>query len=313
MSRQPDIATRLRRLLAILAWLAQVEEASIDEAATRFSLSPDELVTELEKAACCGVPPYTPDQLMEIVVTEDSVSVRPGTTLARPRRLSPHEGFVLAASVRALLAVPGSDEDGALSGALEKLERALGGQELFIDLDEPQHLAAVRRALDDGKALVIAYYSASTDQISDRLVLPQRLFASEGHWYLDAWCSTAGGVRRFRVDRISVAEPISFEGDAPESTPTDEPQDVFVPGPDSQRVRLSVGGAATWMVEHIPSAGAVEEVGDGVEFDVFVGGSAWLERLLLRLGPDAQVVAPDEFRTLAAEAAQRILERYTPL
>ena len=58
-------------------------------------------------AACCGVPPYTPDQLMEIVVTDTTVSTRVGTALARPRRLSPSEGFALAASARALLAVAG--------------------------------------------------------------------------------------------------------------------------------------------------------------------------------------------------------------
>ena len=35
-----DTAGRLRRLLAILAWLAQVGEAPIDEVAARFDLSP---------------------------------------------------------------------------------------------------------------------------------------------------------------------------------------------------------------------------------------------------------------------------------
>ncbi len=115
MSAALDTAGRLRRLLAILTWLAQEGEAPIDEVASRFDLTPSALVAELEMAACCGVPPYTPDQLLEIVVTEDTVSTRVGTTLARPRRLSPREGLGLAAAARALLAVPGSDEDGALS------------------------------------------------------------------------------------------------------------------------------------------------------------------------------------------------------
>jgi predicted DNA-binding transcriptional regulator YafY len=41
-----------------------------------------------------------------------------------------------------------------------------------------------------------------------------------------------------------------------------------------------------------------------------VGGDAWLERLLLRLGPDAEVLEPVEDRELAADAATRILARY---
>ena len=152
MTAVVDTAARLRRLLAILAWLAQVGEAPIDEVAAQFDLSPEALVTELEMAACCGVPPYTPDQLMEIVVTDTTVSTRVGTALARPRRLSPSEGFALAASARALLAVPGSDDSGALSRALAKLDRALGGEEVAVELDAPPLLPLVQRGAGLGKA-----------------------------------------------------------------------------------------------------------------------------------------------------------------
>ncbi len=203
-----DTAGRLRRLLAILAWLAQVGEAPIDEVAARFDLSPQALVTELEMAACCGVPPYTPDQLMEIVVTESTVSTWAGTALARPRRLSPPEGFALAASARALLAVPGSDESGALSRALAKLDRALGGEEIAVELGAPALLPMVRTALAEGRRLAISYYSASTDRVTDREISPRRVFASDGHWYVDAYCGTARDERRFRVDRIGAAEMV---------------------------------------------------------------------------------------------------------
>ena len=67
-----------------------------------------------------------------------------------------------------------------------------------------------------------------------------------------------------------------------------------------------------WLVESIPAAGPSSRSGDRVEIEVFVGGDAWLERLLLRLGPDARVVDPPEYRTLAAEAAARVLQRYGP-
>ena len=215
VSRPPDTAGRLRRLLAILAWLAQEGDAPIDEVAERFDLAPAALVAELEMAACCGVPPYTPDQLLEIVVTDTTVSTRLGTTLARPRRLSPREGLALAASARALLAVPGSDEGGALSRALAKLDRALGGAALDVELDSPEFLGTVRDALVSGERVELSYYSASADQVTERTVTPQRVFAAEGHWYLDAWCATAGDVRRFRVDRIRSAQPVAGHDGGP--------------------------------------------------------------------------------------------------
>jgi predicted DNA-binding transcriptional regulator YafY len=304
-------AGRLRRLLAILAWLAQVGEASIDETAARFDLSPKALVTELEMAACCGVPPYTPDQLMEIVVTDSTVAVRVGTALARPRRLSPPEGLALAASARALLTVPGSDETGALSRALAKLDRALGGTEMAVELDAPELLAVVRDALTDGRHLAISYYSASSDRVSERTIAPIRLFASEGHWYVDAWCTLAGDRRRFRVDRIGSAlavDPGRDHGDVPAGD--QDGLDAFVPGPDSRKVRLSLDPSTAWLVESIPSAGTPETVDGRVEMEVFVAGDAWLDRLLLRVGPDGYVVDPPEAQSSASRAAVRILERY---
>jgi proteasome accessory factor C len=324
MSPSPDTATRLRRLLAILTWLAQEGEAPIDEVAARFELTPAALVAELEMAACCGVPPYSPDQLLEIIVTDESVSTRVGTTLARPRRLSPREGLALAAAARALLGVPGSDTDGALSRALAKLERALGGPSVEVELDNPELLETVRAAQEAGERLAITYYSASTDQTAERTITPRLLFASEGHWYVDAWCEVADGVRRFRVDRIASAvragpaavellgdglPPVRDANSAGGAAPAPALA-AFVPGPDSRRVRIAIDPSMTWLLDTIPAAAPVGEDDGRPVWEVFVGGDAWLERLLLRLGPDAVVVDPVEDRSLAPEAAARILERY---
>jgi proteasome accessory factor C len=336
MTAPQDTAVRLRRLLAVLAWLAQVGEAPIEEAAARFDLTPEALVTELEMAACCGVPPYTPDQLMEIIVTETTVSARVGTSMARPRRLSPSEGFALATSARALLAVSGSDDTGALSRALDKLERALGGDSIEVELDTPAFLPQVREAVETNGRLTVSYYSASTDRVTDRVIAPIRVFASQGHWYADAWCSAAGDVRRFRVDRINAAEPVEGGNGMSDALPApvggiEAPSsgsdgvgpvggdtgvgspgglEPFIPGPDGRRVRLSLDPSTAWLVESIPSAGEPAAVDGRIELEVVVGGDAWLERLLLRLGPDARVLDPPEYRSLGAEAAARILLRY---
>ncbi len=314
-----DVGSRLRRLLAILTWLAQVGETPIDEAAARFGLEPDALVAELEMAACCGLPPYTPDQLMEIVVTDTTVSAHLGEMLARPRRLSAREGFALAASGRALLAVPGSDENGALSRALAKLDRALGGESMVIELDDPSMLGVVRRALESGSQLQIDYYSASSDEVSSRRIDPLRLFAGDGHWYVDAHCHKAGDERRFRVDRIQAAEVLDRavpqprarppEVEKADQTPEFEP---FVPGPDIRTVRLALDPSVAWVVESIPAVTPPETSGDRIEVDVAVGGDAWLKRLLLRLGTAAQVVGPPEAASLLGDAAGQILDRYRP-
>ena len=74
-------------------------------------------------------------------------------------------------------------------------------------------------------------------------------------------------------------------------------------------MRIAIDPSMTWLLETIPSAQAGEEDGRRL-WEVFVGGDAWLERLLLRLGPDTEVVEPREDRALAPDAARRILARY---
>ena len=205
--------------------------------ANRFDLSPEALVAELEMAACCGVPPYSPDQLLEIIVTDETVSTRVGTALARPRRLSPREGLALAASARALVAVPGSDEDGALSRALAKLERALGrARRSTSSSTRPDLLDAVTRRRS---VRVSPWPSPTTRPPPTRRASgrssPRHLFASEGHWYVDAWCDSVDGVRRFRVDRIASAAPA---GPAEPIAWTDGP-------PDTRSSGAAVGGDTT--------------------------------------------------------------------
>ncbi len=198
-----ETSRRLRRLLAVIGWLAQVGEAPIADVSRRFGMSEQELVAELELAACCGTPPYTPDTLMEIEVSESSVRAFLPEVYGRPRPLTPAEGFAVAASARLLLAVPGSDDD-ALRRALAKLDAALGSRAAVgLDVDTPGFLAEVRAATEAGRSIEIEYLSGSRDELTTRVVDPMQVITIDGHWYLDAFCHRAGDTRRFRVDRIN--------------------------------------------------------------------------------------------------------------
>ena len=266
-------------------------EAPIADAAQRFGMSEKELVAELELAACCGIPPYTPDTLMEIEVSEHSVRAFLPAEYARPRRLTPAEGFAVAASARLLLTVPGSD-DGALRRALAKLDAALGSREVVgLDVDAPAHLAAVREAAEAGQALEIDYLSASRDELTTRTVEPVQVATIDGHWYLDAYCHRAGDMRRFRVDRIGAVRPL--EQSRAGGDPATALEEMFVPGPGAVEVHLQLGSGAQWVPESVPVR-AVRRTDDGTVTDVVldVSGMAWFERLLLQLGPAVRVVSP---------------------
>ncbi|MGH9018515.1 MAG: helix-turn-helix transcriptional regulator [Acidimicrobiales bacterium] len=319
MPTRPDAGYRLHRLLAVLTWLARAGRAPVAELAERFGLSPDELVADLELAACCGLPPYTPDQLMEIMVDEEEVVANLGPDLARPRRLTAAEGFALATAARAIEAVPGADPDGALARGLDKLDAVLGdGDRLRIDLGEPPHLAALRAAVDDGAQIELGYYSVSSDEESVRVVDPRQVVALDGRWYLDAFCHRAGDMRRFRVDRVLSLRPTGTAVDGPdngggagaEPRPTDAGGAAFVPGPGAVVVRVAVDDAGLWLTDAVPTLG-VERGADGRSVvRLGVASTVWFDRLLLRLGPHAEVLDPPELVASAREAATRLLDRY---
>jgi proteasome accessory factor C len=309
-----DVASRLRRLLAVLEYLAAVGESTIEELAGRFEMSHEEVVAELELAACCGLPPYTPDELIELLVDGERVVALEVGELGRPRRLTPAEGFAVAAAARALLAVPGADPTGSLGGALAKLEAVLGHDRLVLDIDAPEHLAALRSAHAGGRQVEITYAGAGTASggaPTVRRVDPYQVVLREGRWYLDGWCHRAGGVRRFQVGRVLAVRETGEAAAPPAERPAalDEPR-AFLGGPDAFPAVVAAPPAAGWLLERVAS-GAVSRRDDGrVEAMVLVGSERWLERLILRLGPSAEVVDPPALAGVARAGALRALARY---
>lgn len=316
MPPRADAGHRLHRLLAVLTWLARQGRASVTELAERFGLSPDELVADLELAACCGLPPYTPDQLMEIVVDDHEVVANLGPELARPRRLTAAEGFALAAAAHAIEAVPGADRNGALARGLDKLEAVLGDRErLRIDLDEPPLLSTLRDALRDAVQVELCYYSVSSDEESVRLVDPVAVVSLDGRWYLDGYCHRAGDMRRFRVDRVLSVRRTGQRvvlGPAAGSPPRggEVGDSAFVPGPDATVARVAVDDAGMWLVDAVPTLG-LDRLPDGRTVVLLaVASTVWFGRLLLRLGPHAEVLDPPELADAGRHAARRLLVRY---
>ncbi len=305
-----ETSRRLRRLLALVGWLAQVGEAPIADAAQRFGMSEKELVAELELAACCGIPPYTPDTLMEIEVSEHSVRAFLPAEYARPRRLTPAEGFAVAASARLLLAVPGLGRrrTAPRPGQARCRPRVSRGGRA-----RRRRAGRARRGAGSGGRRPRPRDRVPLrlrDELTTRTVEPVQVATIDGHWYLDAYCHRAGDMRRFRVDRIGSVRP-SDHSPGPAVTRSRPLEEMFVPGPGAVEVHLQLGPDAQWVPESVPVR-AVRRDADGTVTDVIldVSGMAWFERLLLQLGPAVRVVSPPELAGLAAEAARRVLARY---
>jgi proteasome accessory factor C len=312
VSPRPLPGPRLRRVLALVPWIAEHPGAALSDIAKRFGVSEHELEHDLELLPLCGLPPYTPDRLMEVEIVDGHVWVRFAEYFERPLRLSAEEGLALLAAGRALLAVPGSDAHGALATALEKLAGALGATEgLAVEVGEPPALEALRRATEAGERVEIDYYSFGRDATTTRQIDPLSVFHAFGHWYAAAYCHVATDERLFRLDRVRAVRLTGehFERKAREDS-AHFGATVYHPRAEDPRVTLELAAEAAWVVESYPAEEAKERPDGSWRVVLAVSERAWLERLLLQLGPAARVVAPAELQSVGAEAAGRLLTRY---
>lgn len=310
---------RLRRLLAILAHMARVHEASLAELSERFGISEDELVGELELAACCGVPPYTPDQLIALYVDGDKVVAEGLLDLHRPQLLTAEEGFALAAAAHALLEVPGAGDESPLRSALSKLEEAIGGSKIALDIEVPESLEELKAAAEASEEVEIEYFKSAASAPSARVVEPYEVVLREGRWYMDGWYEPAGGFRRFQLGRVLAVRRTGRGFERPpdrvaELASLSRRPEAFLGGPDAIRARIVFPAVASFAVEPV-ARGELEEAGDGrLAAEVEVGDvEGWFGRLMIQLGPDAFVLEPADLAGAGREAARRALQRYLPL
>ncbi|MFZ4516681.1 MAG: helix-turn-helix transcriptional regulator [Acidimicrobiia bacterium] len=306
MSR-PLVGPRLRRALAYLPWIASHPGASLDELAVRFDVRRADLERDLELLPFVGLPPYTPDRLIEVDIVDDCVWVRFADAFSAPLRFSAEEGVALLAAGTALLEVPGSDPDGPLAGALTKLAAALNAPHaVHVDVNAPDALTVVQDAIEGQRCLRMTYYSYHRNAQTERIIEPVSVAALLGHWYVRAYCRSAHAERLFRVDRIDTIALLDEEYTA---TLDSDDAAVYSPAVDDPRVTLQLPPDARWVLDTYPIEHQRLCPDGRIEVTLAVSTPEFLDRLLLRLGPSVEV-APSSVRRHAADTADRVLQRY---
>jgi proteasome accessory factor C len=310
MSPRPIAGTEIQRILALVPWLVAHPGSKKPEIAARFGITTEQLDEDLDLVLMIGVPPYSPGDYLDVEQEDDGgVTIRLAEHFRRPLQLTPAEGLALLAAGRALLAVPGSDPDGPLATALKKLEHALDLPDLVVEVGASKFLDDVRDAVTQHERIDVDYWSAGRDELTTRAIDPAVVFFALGAWYVGAFCHRAGAERMFRVDRIRALRRTGVHFEIEETG--FESGEVYNPAPSDPRVTLRLTPAAAWVAEAYPTHSVTERSDGGLDVVLTVSERAWLERLLLRLGPDAEVVAPPELRSCRAATAERVLARYT--
>lgn len=301
-----DAAGRLARLVSLVPWLLEHQGASAAETAARFQITEEELDDDLSLLFLSGRPGHMPDDLIDVIREDGRIYLDNAAELAVPVRLTGDEAAALLVALRALSdSGLAADHLEALDSASEKLQRATGVPRTGLDLQLPaadgEVHASLSRAIAAGRAVEIDYLVASRDELTTRVISPRSLLTAEGRWYVDAWCHTAAGERRFRLDAVhALREP----AEVPEAPRAGRPSSSMLPGlrRGAPVARLRLAADRATVAERIPARRRDYAPDGTVEVEVALAEPDWLHRLLLEHGDAVLSIDPPE---LAAEALSR--------
>lgn len=318
---------RLGRLLAMVPWLIRRPGVPLEEAAAHFGITEKELVRDLELLFVCGTPGHMPDDLIEAEWESGRIFVGNAEEIARPLRLAVDEAVALLAGLRTLLDLPGVGDRGTVQSAIAKLSAATeaagpAADVLSVDLRSRagdsglRTLPVLREALERRRRIWIRYLVPSRDEATEREVDPLRLTALDGHWYLDGWCYRADQPRIFRTDRIDAVRILDVPADPPQTSAEERAaratsaDRLFTPSETDLVVTLDLRPEAHWVTEYY-AVEDVEDRPDGVcRVRLRAASSAWVPRLVTRLGGAATVVDPPELAAQTRARAGHALAAY---
>jgi proteasome accessory factor C len=312
-----NVSTRLVRLLNMVPYFQANPRITRAEAAAALGVTEKQLHSDLDQLWLCGLPGYSPGDLIDFEFSGDTIEVTFSAGMDHPLRLTSPEATGILVALRALLDVSGMVDPEAARSAIAKIESAVGEVAGALTTDEPapvqSQAAAVRAAVRDGRALEIEYYSASHDTLSHRVVDPIRVVLVADHTYLEAWCRSAEDVRLFRFDRIVDARVLDEPARPPEpAVQSGTDTSLFDADPALPAATLLVDRSAAWMFDYYPLR-VVRELPDGAcEAAMTYASDEWMARFVLGFGAGVRVLAPQSLADRVREAAAKALAAYDP-
>jgi proteasome accessory factor C len=292
---------RTARLLDLVPYINTHQGIALKDLAAVFEVSNAQMVNDLTTLWMCGLPGYTPLELMDLDFESGYVNISNAPTLAKPRSVTFDEGVALILGLDLLRASIPTDRN----DLLEKIDSLSARLSSIINLNSTFSVvapvnqgvsAAIEEALASRSSLAIEYHSMYRDEITQRTIFPIEIIEVEGQQYLSSYCYSASDFRQFKLDRIQKA------------VVTQESRTIPEDATDTQRInsRLKVLKPTREIAERFSR----QDLKAGSEFDFQTYSQQWLERSILSSGDGVALLTPPGIRASIAQMAQSMLDRY---
>ena len=301
MAKQESGLARTARLLDLVPYLTTHQGIAISELAKTFNTTVKEITDDLNTLWMCGLPGYTPLELIDLEFESGFVSIRNAETLAAPRALDRAEALSIFMGLDLLSAELG-DSNSSLVSEITNLQEQLRSQlisapQVQIEANLASELRAlILRAIRRRGWLEITYHSAANDQVTKRQVAPYELSQSGSHEYLQGYCDNAKAIRNFRADRIVAVSEIADQL---------WPSNLVSASDEAIDYEVKVHAASRQVLEVLPQISANSTTA------TLQGYSApWISRAILSLAGQVEAIAPTEIIAAVHARAVAALGNY---
>ena len=297
-----DATGRAIRLLDLVPYLRANPGMNIKEIASEFKVSVSEIVSDLDLLMVCGLPGYTPLELIDLSTDEGYVTLRDPQNLEYPRNFTIHELLILKIALSTLLVDSPPMLHSEIGSLISKLDHQMPNQIssegiLFV----PDNILNLRRigeeALVKNQQVEISYRNDTKDELTNRKISLIREYESEGEYFWDAWCHLANAKRTFNLEKISSAilsmDPSSIGDLSGENA--------------ALTVRLRIRQKSQFFAKHQNILKQTEEPGI---YEARIHQREWLVREILSAGETATVITPSDLKVQVKKRATQALSQY---
>lgn len=298
-------AVRALRTMDLIPYILEHPGISINQLSKIFNVAEKEIEKDLQLAFMCGLPGYTPYELIDLTYEEGVVSIIDPQVLNKPRNFSSNERVVIALGLEILKEINLSNPEN-----LKKIDKL---REKFLDKKDEDSVIVVEQdlsfpflniinqAIFERRIVIFDYQSVSKDVLSNRNVLPHKLYLQNGNLYLSGYDVQAHSDRIFKADQILSCTI----GDLANA-------DRFHLTQQEEIVELIVNHDNFNFIERNSSIIIDQEINNGqLHVKIRASNFEWLKRAILSNAPSIKVISPESLASEVEQMASDLISAYS--
>ena len=299
-----NAANRALRTMDLIPYILENPGVSITKLAKQFSVNEKQIESDLQLVFMCGLPGYTPYELIDLIFEDGIVSIIDPQVLDKPRRFTKSELVVIALGLQLLGELSSSD-----STRLSKIKllsnkiTQLGSSNSVIfapSSSKSPFVEVISKAITNKTSLTMQYQSLVKDEVSIRAIFPHNLYFMNGNLYLSAMDLAAKADRVFKVELIMTCE-----------VGNDISSEIVNENNSTIEVILDVQKTYKNFIERNSSIiTAVEEQKNCFRVHLKLSNLEWLKRSILSNSPGIKVISPSLLAQEVSALATSLLASY---